>query len=146
AAAGRRAKTRWNSPKRFLAADTLRSETLRGPSGPAVSWLDQPFPAIILPGQFTMRHPPATIQLQRRNLIWRGWKPRPRPLRTGWRRWPSPISTRSAMTMGVTLSLALSAADTLAENLKTESRTPFLHHIPIRDVEGQIISLPPPLD
>src|SRR5689334_19439933 len=33
-----------------------------------------------------------------------------------------------------------------AEELKTESRMPFLHHIPLRDAEGQIISLPPAFD
>lgn len=33
-----------------------------------------------------------------------------------------------------------------AESLKTESRMPFLHHIPLRDADGQIISLPPPVD
>src|SRR6266496_1891493 len=33
-----------------------------------------------------------------------------------------------------------------AENLKAESRMPFLHHIPLRDVDGQIISLPTAFD
>ena len=35
---------------------------------------------------------------------------------------------------------------TQGENLKTESRTPFLHHIPVRDAEGQVIALPAPFD
>ena len=36
--------------------------------------------------------------------------------------------------------------DASAESLKTESRIPFLHHIPLRDAEGQILSLPPAFD
>ena len=38
------------------------------------------------------------------------------------------------------------SAATQGENLKTESRTPFLHHIPVRDAEGQVIALPAPFD
>src|SRR6185503_18085439 len=36
--------------------------------------------------------------------------------------------------------------DARGENLKTESRIPYLHHIPLRDAEGQIISLPAAFD
>ena len=48
------------------------------------------------------------------------------------------------VTAGLMISLAFSPVQ--GENLKTESRTPYLHHIPLRDAEGQIISLPAPLD
>ena len=47
---------------------------------------------------------------------------------------------------GLTSSLALGPASNGAENLKTESRMPFLHHIPLRDAEGQILALPAPVD
>ena len=56
---------------------------------------------------------------------------------------PSPV----VILLGVMFLLFVRPADTRAgENLKTESRIPFLHHIPLRDAEGQIISLPPPFD
>jgi hypothetical protein len=42
--------------------------------------------------------------------------------------------------------LLVPCSPALAENLKTESRMPFLHHIPLRDVDGQIISLPAAFD
>src|ERR1044071_1330440 len=49
------------------------------------------------------------------------------------------------VTAAALLWLALPAAME-AESLKTESRIPFLHHIPLRDAEGEIISLPPQFD
>ncbi|MBM3890737.1 MAG: hypothetical protein FJ388_16635, partial [Verrucomicrobia bacterium] len=44
------------------------------------------------------------------------------------------------------LTLALSPSVMAGENLKTESRTPFLHRILLRDADGKAISLPPLLD
>ena len=44
------------------------------------------------------------------------------------------------------MTLVLAEGPASAENLKTESRTPYLHHIPLRDAEGQIISLPAAFD
>ncbi len=51
------------------------------------------------------------------------------------------------MITGVTIVVGFWPAGTRgAENLKTESRMPFLHHIPLRDAEGQVITLPPAFD
>lgn len=44
------------------------------------------------------------------------------------------------------LLLAHTPASTAGENLKTESRMPFVHHIPLRDADGRQISLPAPFD
>ena len=44
------------------------------------------------------------------------------------------------------LMLAFAPVATAGENLKTESRMPFLHHIPLRDAEGRMISVPPLFD
>ncbi len=43
-------------------------------------------------------------------------------------------------------SLLICPTGAQGENLKTESRAPYLHHIPLRDAEGQIITLPPAFD
>jgi len=51
-----------------------------------------------------------------------------------------------ALVAASTLSLACWPTLTRAENLKTESRMPFLHHIPLRDAEGQIITPPAAFD
>jgi hypothetical protein len=61
---------------------------------------------------------------------------------------PNPSSNRPrwiAIVAGATLWLAWPTG-TCAENLKTESRIPFLHHIPLRDAEGELLSLPAPFD
>src|ERR1043165_3077486 len=44
------------------------------------------------------------------------------------------------------LCLPFLPVETRGENLKTESRMPFLHHIPLRDAGGQIITLPAAFD
>src|SRR4051812_27786941 len=46
----------------------------------------------------------------------------------------------------VALLFSLRPVETRGENLKTESRMPFLHHIPLRDAQGRIITLPPAFD
>src|SRR2546426_576289 len=59
----------------------------------------------------------------------------------------STIPAACMILAGVTLALAFRTLDACAaENLKTESRIPYLHHIPLRDADGQIITLPPPFD
>ncbi|HZV34325.1 MAG TPA: hypothetical protein VFB72_07080, partial [Verrucomicrobiae bacterium] len=40
------------------------------------------------------------------------------------------------------LALFVSLSSFAGEDQKTESRTPFVHNIPLRDSDGQIISMP----
>ena len=54
--------------------------------------------------------------------------------------------SRRAILAGLALSLLPGPTEARGENLKTESRTPYLHHIPLRDAEGQVITLPPLFD
>src|SRR5205085_5352030 len=55
-------------------------------------------------------------------------------------------SSSPAVILLVLLFLGLGTAKMPGEELKTESRMPFLHHIPLRDADGQIITLPPAFD
>src|SRR5947208_1645734 len=80
--------------------------------------------SVILPGPFEMNLQAALIPWECRNLR--------RPWLT--------------LVLASTLSLACWPTLTRAENLKTESRMPFLHHIPLRDAEGQIITPPAAFD
>src|SRR5437016_3583617 len=61
---------------------------------------------------------------------------------SGFRNWPM----QAAAIAGMALALAFGSGSARAEELKTESRMPYLHHIPLRDAEGQIITLPAAFD
>jgi hypothetical protein len=112
---------------------------------PLFSGLDRPLRSVILPAPLKM-HPPAAI------LQWVGSSFHPfdrvpaMPRCKAGRDHRRSIRFWIVIVGGFTLLAALGPGVIGAENLKTESRTPFLHHIPLRDAEGQIISLPPAFD
>src|SRR6266496_5953442 len=96
-----------------------------------------------------MRPQPATIPLERRmpiGCVWKTLPIHPRITRGTSSVRDSQNNTRLAMVAAAALSLLALPAAFCGENLKTESRIPFLHHIPLRDAEGEIISLPAQFD
>src|SRR6266542_4732425 len=56
------------------------------------------------------------------------------------------LSRYVSAAIGAGLVFAFSPMNMRGENLKTESRMAHMHHIPLRDDDGQIISLPKPFD
>src|SRR5438128_1820459 len=137
-----------------MCALTLERYCLCGPiqcqsfgSGSRVSWLDREVQSDILPPPLNMHPPRPAIEVERRT-------PKPRQRKRAVKepaveRQPNRNLTNQPVLAWLTrlafCSLFWSAA-TQGENLKTESRTPFLHDIPVRDAEGQVIALPAPFD
>ncbi len=62
------------------------------------------------------------------------------------RRWSWAACQPSALLAALSGLLLLGPGASRGEELKTESRTPFVHHLPLRDVEGKLITLPAPFD
>src|SRR5438876_325657 len=129
-----------------MCALTLERYCLCGPiqcqsfgAGSRVSWLDREVQSYILPPPLNMHPPRPAIEVERRT-------PKPRQRKRAVKepaveKRPNRNSTNQPVLAWLTrlpFSSLLWSTATQAENPITQSRTPCLHHIRVRDAEGQL--------